>query len=108
MNIKTYKDKSALAKDFGEMLLKISQEKEEVFIAFSGGSTPKVIFDFLASEYQDKIAWHKLRFFCGDERCVASDHADCNYKMTDGHLFNQLPIPQEHVFRVKGELVPDV
>ncbi|MCA1744864.1 MAG: 6-phosphogluconolactonase, partial [Bacteroidales bacterium] len=54
MNIKTYKNKSALAAKFGEMLLKISQEKEEVFIALSGGSTPKVIFDFLVSEYQNK------------------------------------------------------
>ena len=108
MNIKKYQDKLALAADFGEMLLKISQEKNEVFIALSGGSTPKVIFDFLASEYKEKIAWHKLRFFWGDERCVAPDHADSNYNMTRQHLFSHLPILQEHIFRVKGELSPDV
>ena len=108
MNIKTYNNKSALAAKFGEILLEISQEKEEVFIALSGGSTPKVIFDFLASEYQEKIAWHKLRFFWGDERCVAPDHVDSNYKMTDDHLFSRLPIAQEHIFRVKGELAPEV
>jgi 6-phosphogluconolactonase len=107
MNIKVFKDKMALAAHFGERLLRISQEKEEVFIALSGGSTPKVIFEFLASEYKEKIAWDKLRFFWGDERCVAPEHADSNYKMTRDHLFSQLPIPEEHIFRVKGELPPD-
>jgi 6-phosphogluconolactonase len=108
MKIKKYKDKSALAADFGEMLLKISEKKEVVYIALSGGSTPKVIFDFLASEYRDKIEWHKLRFFWGDERCVGPDHAESNYKMTREHLFNHLPIPPENIFRVEGELSPDV
>ncbi|MCA1745084.1 MAG: 6-phosphogluconolactonase, partial [Bacteroidales bacterium] len=30
------------------------------------------------------------------------------YKMTQAHLFSRLPIPEEHIFRVKGELSPDV
>jgi len=108
MDIKKYKDKTELAADFGNILYNISQQKEEVYIALSGGSTPKLIFNFLASEYKEKIAWHKFRFFWGDERCVIPEDDESNYKMTRKHLFDKLTLQQNQIFRIKGEKAPDI
>lgn len=101
-----FDDKAALAEHFGQLLLQMSQEKEKVYIALSGGSTPKAIFDHLAENYQKQLPWERLYFFWGDERCVAPDHADSNYGMTKTHLFDKVPLPADNIFRVKGELEP--
>src|SRR5690606_40517950 len=83
MEILIFEDKTALARSFGELLSGIAIDRDSVYIALSGGSTPKVIFDLLAAEFRRKIDWGKLKFFWGDDRCVPPDHPDSNYGMTD-------------------------
>ena len=39
-------------------------------IAFSGGSTPALMFDLWANEYTDITPWERLKVFWVDERCV--------------------------------------
>ena len=57
-------------------------------IALSGGSTPKGLYERLASSgFSNNIPWSKLRFFLGDERYVPLDHPDSNYKMIRESLF---------------------
>ncbi|HBG88082.1 MAG TPA: 6-phosphogluconolactonase, partial [Marinilabiliaceae bacterium] len=68
MEIEIFENKKELARYFGDMLVDIARSKERVYIALSGGSTPKVIFDILAEEYKHKIDWKSLVFFWGDER----------------------------------------
>lgn len=104
MKIEIFENKEELARYFGDMLINVSQSKERVYIALSGGSTPKVIFDVLAEEYRQKIDWKSLVFFWGDERCVAPNDAESNYGMTQRHLFSKLPIESANIFRVKGEM----
>ncbi len=104
MEILIFEDKTALARSFGELLSGIAIDRDSVYIALSGGSTPKVIFDLLAAEFRRKIDWGKLKFFWGDDRCVPPDHPDSNYGMTRQHLFDKLPIPESNIYRVKGEL----
>jgi 6-phosphogluconolactonase len=77
------------------------------YLALSGGSTPKFIFEYLVENYKTKINWNKLRLFWGDERCVPPDNADSNYKMAYDSLISKINIPQENIFRIKGELKPD-
>lgn len=102
-----FEDKKALARYFGDYLTRISQKNKEVFIALSGGSTPKVLFDVLAHEYARKIDWSAMRFFWGDERCVPPDHIDSNFGMTREHLFDYVPVSGDYIFRVKGEWKPE-
>jgi len=104
--LKIFEDKKALARYFGDYLTKLSLEGREIYIALSGGSTPKAIFEVLAHEYAKKIDWSNLRFFWGDERCVAPDHQESNFGMTREHLFDYIPISGDYIFRVKGELSP--
>jgi 6-phosphogluconolactonase len=44
-----------------------------------------------------------VRFFFGDERTVAPDDAESNYRMTRETLFEPLGIPEANVFRMRGE-----
>jgi 6-phosphogluconolactonase len=76
-------------------------------IALSGGSSPKKLYELLASDaYQNKIDWKKVFFFFGDERYVALYHKDSNYLMAERALFEPLGISQEQVFAVNTALPP--
>ncbi|MET7027797.1 6-phosphogluconolactonase [Sediminicola luteus] len=103
MELKIYTSKEEVAKRFSEYLVKITDSKEEVHIALSGGSTPKIVFDMLASEYGTDINWDNVHFYWGDERCVPPTHEESNYKMTLNHLFEKISIPAANIHRIQGE-----
>ncbi|HEX4055678.1 MAG TPA: 6-phosphogluconolactonase [Tepidisphaeraceae bacterium] len=76
-------------------------------IALSGGSTPKTLFQLLAGEsYAKCIDWKNWRIYFGDERCVPPDHPDSNFRMASEALLDRVPIPPDHVHRMKGEIDP--
>jgi 6-phosphogluconolactonase len=75
-------------------------------VALAGGSSPKAAYSLLAAEYRDAVAWEKVRFFFGDERCVPPDDDESNYKMAYQAMLGPLGIPQERVFRMRGEDQP--
>ncbi len=74
-------------------------------IALSGGSTPKSLYQSLSSdEYKNKIDWSKVFFFFGDERNVAPDNKDSNFRMANENLFTPLQIPAENILRWHTEI----
>jgi 6-phosphogluconolactonase len=70
-------------------------------IALSGGNTPRPIYQALALEDCD---WRKWIVTFGDERCVAPDDNQSNYRMAS-ESFLLVTSPGE-VLRMKGELDP--
>ena len=67
-------------------------------IALSGGSTPKKLFQLLASPaYADKIDWAKLHFFWGDERFVPYTDERNNAHMSYDTLLQHVPVKAEQV-----------
>jgi len=52
-----------------------------VTVALSGGSTPGRLYRTLAEEYRTVIPWDRLEVFFGDERAVAPDHPESNYRL---------------------------
>jgi 6-phosphogluconolactonase len=77
------------------------------FLALSGGSTPKTLYQTLASpEWKERFTWSRIFFLFGDERCVPPDHPQSNFAMAHAALFQPLGIPPDHVYRMNGEL-PD-
>lgn len=76
-------------------------------IALSGGSTPERLFEILATEHKDTIPWDKTIIFWGDDRVVPPDHEWSNYRMAYDLLLSKVPIPEENIFRIKGELGPE-
>ncbi len=106
MELKIYKDKQEVAKAFCCYLANFVSDKETVHIALSGGSTPKIVFDMLASDFDDKIDWNKIHFYWGDERCVLPTDEESNYKMTVDHLFSKIDVSEENIHRILGENNP--
>ena len=76
-------------------------------VALSGGSTPRALYSLLASgEFSAQLAWRQIHLYFGDERCVAPDHAESNYRMAKEALLAQIPIPRANVHRMAGEKMP--
>lgn len=101
-----YHTSEEVATNFAAWLYEWLHGQDNVNIALSGGSTPKLLFKTLASEYPHKIDWEKINFFWGDERCVPPDHDDSNYKMTKQLLLDPLGIPVNQIHRIIGENPP--
>lgn len=106
MEIQIFNTLQELNKSFTEWFKEINSSEGHITVALSGGSTPKSLFDYWSSLPQDEIDWTKIKFFWGDERCVAPDDSESNYKMTKEHLFNNIKIPEENIYRIKGENNP--
>jgi 6-phosphogluconolactonase len=80
-------------------------------IAVSGGHTPKTTFELLANPaepFLKAMPWERIELYWVDERCVPPDHPDSNYRMTREAMLSKAPLKSEQVFRVEGELEPDV
>jgi 6-phosphogluconolactonase len=77
-------------------------------VALSGGSTPKTLYELLATkEFGSVIDWAHTFVFWGDERCVPPDDADSNYRMARESLLDHVSVPPDHVYRMRGEVDPD-
>ncbi len=70
-------------------------------VALAGGNTPRAIHAELATI--PDVPWRHVRIYFGDERCVAPDHPDSNYRMALESLLQPLGIPAEHVFRMEAD-----
>jgi len=76
-------------------------------VALSGGSSPKKLYELLASDaYKGKVDWDKVDFFFGDERYVPHTSPESNYRMAKLALLDPLEIPSTHVFAVDTEPEP--
>lgn len=78
-------------------------ERGRFGVALSGGSTPKLAYEFLATdEYKQKLDWSKVHVFFGDERCVPPDDAESNYRMANEALLSRVPLPPRNIHRMQG------
>lgn len=97
-------DLAALADRAREDVLRCASEAiaaRGVFrIALSGGSTPKALYERLAS-CASRTEFARWRVFFGDERCVAPDHPDSNFGMARGVWLSKTAVGA--VYRVSGE-----
>jgi len=76
-------------------------------VALSGGSSPKKLYELLASnDFKNKVDWENVFFFFGDERNVPQDDKDSNYLMAKTALFDPLQIDDSNVFAVDTSLSP--
>jgi 6-phosphogluconolactonase len=77
-------------------------------LALSGGNTPRPVYARLASpEYRGRMDWSKVQIFFGDERSVPPDDPQSNYLMVKTALFDQAPLPEANIHRIRGEIAPE-
>lgn len=97
---------AALAAHFAELANAAITEKGKFSVALSGGSSPKKLYELLASSYADKVEWGKVYFFFGDERNVPQTDKDSNFLMAKKALFDPLNIAPSQIFPVDTSLSP--
>jgi len=103
--VRVFDDPASLAEAYcGELAASIKRTPA-FSIALSGGNTPRLLFETLARRYA-QLPWRGVHFFWGDERCVAPDHADSNFRMAKEALFDHIEIPSGNLHRIHGENDP--
>jgi len=71
-------------------------------LVLAGGTTPRRCYEILAGL---EVEWGRVAVLFGDERCVAPDHPDSNYRMASEALLSR--VAPATVFRIPAELGPE-
>ena len=72
-------------------------------IALNGGSTPRPVYEQLPALLDD---WGAVHVWFGDERCVAPDDEESNFRLAQETLVAGASITPDRVHRMRGELGP--
>jgi len=86
--------------------LALNDDSEYFHLAISGGSTPLKWFKHLSAQYASLMPWSRFKVFWVDERCVPPDDSESNYGMARHHLLRHVGIPEDQVYRIRGEYDP--
>ena len=82
-------------------------ERHEFRIALSGGNTPRPVYSEIARIGRD-FPWDRISITFGDERCVAPDDKQSNFRMARESLFVPANVPEKAIMRMRGELEPHI
>lgn len=91
------------AADIARHLERVRAERGSAHLALSGGTTPRRTYELLAHEPLD---FSGVEVWFADERCVAPDDVQSNYKLASETLLGSAGIPPERIHRMEGELGP--
>jgi 6-phosphogluconolactonase len=83
------------------LLTQAIAERNRATLAISGGSSPRLMFEFFARSNFD---WSNVHIFWVDERCVPQDHPDSNFKLAHQTWLKDSPAT---VHAVRTGLPPD-
>ena len=96
--VEVFSDKATLISKTKEIVLeKIAaaiKSHDLCTIALAGGSTPKPLYESLAT---CDLPWQKIHIFWGDERYVPADNVDSNQFMTRQVLLERIDIPDANI-----------
>ena len=97
-------DGEALARRAAAWLAELATSSEGMFkVALSGGSTPKRLYELLATTHRETMPWERIQWYFGDERYVASDDEKSNYRMVHLAMLDKAPVPLHNIHRVLTE-----
>jgi 6-phosphogluconolactonase len=111
MNLNIFETENEVLRALADYFVKVADEaivtRKRFAVALSGGSSPKKLYQLLASPaYNKQVDWEKVYFFFGDERNVPKDSPDSNYLMAKNALFDPLEISTLNIFPVDTTLEP--
>lgn len=103
-DVRLVTDPIALAAAAAEWVAAQCGGGDDFRVAASGGSTPHFLYEALASStFRDKINWQRWHVFFGDERAVAPDDAQSNYRLLVDTLLSRVSVPEHQVHRMEAE-----
>ncbi len=94
--------------EFFDHLENAAGEGRELNVAVSGGRTPDFFYNALSeADSERKELLSGLKLFWVDERCVPPESPDSNYSKVKKLLLDKCNIPDEKIFRIRGEDTPE-
>jgi 6-phosphogluconolactonase len=112
MNLNVFKSEQEVLQRLAEFFITVAQQSISAngrfSVALSGGSSPKKLYELLASNYKNNLEWNKVYFFFGDERYVSHTDPNSNYLMVKRALFDPLVISETQIFPVDTSVEPKV
>jgi 6-phosphogluconolactonase len=80
-------------------------KKNELFtVVFSGGSTPKKMFEYLGGQFSKRIPWSQIHLFWADERLVPPQHQESNFRLVSDTLLKNIEISPQQIHRIRTEV----
>jgi 6-phosphogluconolactonase len=108
MQLTTVTDPQAAAARCAEAIAALLEDalarRGEAHLALNGGSTPRPVYEQLPALVAD---WSAVHLWFGDERCVAPDDEDSNFRLASETLIAGAGIDASRVHRMRGELGPE-
>ena len=107
--IEVLADPPSLARHVAEWMTGLALAAPDPFrVSLSGGSTPKALYELLASEaFVRRFPWERVHWYWGDERFVPHDHPDSNFRMTREAMLARAPVPPANINPVPTDGDPD-
>lgn len=107
--IKVFSDLDELSRQAATRFARIATQRvgeTKMFAAaLSGGSTPRRLYELLASPpFSERVPWSRTHLFQVDERCVPPDHPQRNYRMIREALLSRGLVPDSNFHPMAAEL----
>jgi 6-phosphogluconolactonase len=94
---------AAAAEEVVRIAKEAISESGRFALALSGGSTPKSLYNLLATNAKNEMPWDRTYFFWSDERHVPPDNPESNYRMADETMLSKVPVAKANVLRIEAE-----
>ncbi|MFC1595287.1 6-phosphogluconolactonase [Gemmatimonadota bacterium] len=95
----------AAALFIGERLRLAVDERGRASVALSGGSTPRRLYQLLASPSEPALPWKHIHLFWGDERWVPADDPESNYALARETIMDAIDLPRENIHPVPTDSI---
>ena len=102
-------DPLALAHYVAEWMTQAALAADGPFrVSLSGGSTPKTLYGLLASdEFRSRFPWQRVSWYWGDERFVAYDDPESNFRMAREAMLDKAPVPPGNIHPIPTDGSPE-
>jgi len=97
-----YRNSALLGAGVAALVCEVLERVESPSLVLSGGSTPRRIYEQLASSpLRERIPWSALKIFWGDERCVGPEDPESNFRMVREAMLGK--VQPGGVYRIEAE-----
>ncbi|MDJ0927983.1 MAG: 6-phosphogluconolactonase [Gammaproteobacteria bacterium] len=106
--IRAYPTAEALSRAAAALFVSLGQRalaaRQRFTVALAGGSTPRRLYAQLTEDiWRKQLDWSAVEIFFGDERAVAPDHVDSNFRMANDVMLSPLGVPARRIHRMPAE-----
>ncbi|KAG6708670.1 probable 6-phosphogluconolactonase 1 isoform X2 [Carya illinoinensis] len=109
--VRLHESLDELSTDLADYIAELSEasvkERGVFAIALSGGSLVGLMRKLCDAPFNKTVDWAKWYIFWADERVVAKNHADSNYKLAKDGLLSKMPIIPSHVHSINDSMTAE-